>query len=264
MGKYIKDPRRSKGIPMKNHFVQGFKGTEATDSGLIVPKGTKDKVESNALANEFVELAKTFDPEFTLDDNINISTEDMLSIKRDIYNRDIVNLDKEYTSLRMLRGQVLIRLFKKPAENRSGLLIASTVRGLSDSQHNKVDIPDPFRMLPLGIVVNMDSKVAEVSPIKVGDFIQLELGLEKTISTQGVDRILVVPNSFATWDKMDMAIPWEGYVLWPSSKIIAIVASTDEEKEAVMDKFYSSTVDRLSQLNRIKANESKVSYTDKV
>ena len=273
--KYIKNPRKGQGHPSKQVFVDGFKQTKdaysvdevlgnVTKSGLILSNKEDVKIADNSSPvhkERFIELTKQIFPKWEAPKDLTISSYDVIAMERNLYNVNNHIISDEYESLRLTRGGVLLKLYKKPMENKLGLFSASTIKGVSDSQFNKVDVDDPYRMLPLALVVNMDNALKENAPFEVGDIIQVEPGTERTIVTGGSARIPLIQGAFARWDKLDEE--FEGYVLHNMSKVIAVI---QEATDADIIKEYfieiaQKTRDIVSSNNPL-ANSQMVGYVE--
>ena len=276
--KYVKDPRRGQGFPSKQVFVDGFKNKDAysvdevlgnvTKSGLIL-SNKEDVKAANIISDEsspihkekFEKLTKEIFPDWESPKDLKVSSFDVSAMERNVYNVNNHILSDEYTSFTLTRGGVLLRLYKRPLENKFGLFSASTVKGVSDSQFNKVNVDDPYRMLPLAVVVNMDPNLEKTAPFKIGDIVQVEPGLERTIVVGGSERIPIVQGAFARWDKLEEE--FEGYVLHNMSKVIAVIQESTAA-DIISDHFKEiakRTLDIVSKNNPI-GNQHLVGYVE--
>lgn len=239
--KYTKDPRSSMGIPKHQHFLSN---PLLTDSNLIV---SKEASESNKIREERKNIDSTI--AFSTASNI-----DTIVTHANEYNLNIFDLDEDYTSIRLVNFDILIRLFKNVPENRAGLLLQPMIQGISDSQFNTVNVKDPYFMSNLGIIVNLDSslKTNNNFHLKVGDIVQLEAGLEITKLVGGTQRTPVIQNSFYIWK--DSNKPFKGYVKHKLSAISAIIASSENEKEK-LKAFFKDQSDHSEKIIKNKAND---------
>lgn len=161
--------------------------------------------------------------EFTPEESF-ITFDEKFEEKVNTYNKNITNLDPEYTSV-IPYTKILVRLFLRPMQKdengfilpQERMLRVPTTAGVGDYAH----IPDPYPFANKAIVV----ATPETSSFTPGDVVLLTHN-QTGVVNKGQDGMVVVPNAFIHPDlSSDLEMPLDpskrtyGYV-WVNSQDI--------------------------------------------
>lgn len=135
------------------------------------------------------------------------------------YNISVAKLDKRYSKdINLLSNAVLIRLYKIPYLNEVGLIqhMPFTIPP-PDKGRKARTMSDPFPYQTIGVVVNMDEKIVEHTPFKVGDTVQIKHGLVETRIMENGN--IGIANMFKRYDDKT----FNGYVAMSPRDVICVL-----------------------------------------
>lgn len=146
--------------------------------------------------------------------------------KRQAYNRNITNLDPNFTKLKPL-GSYLIRMFVSEDEiTKSGLIIPSSAKHFTRSQTNSGfvgdKIPNPYRFTSKAVIVSAPEFEQELKPGMVVQVVQLLPIVDKD-TVVDYQNSYIHPDDLSNTPTTDVEDPGFGYAIINRNAIKVIV-----------------------------------------